>query len=136
MQESALGSPPGVTRPRREANPLGRGLGGPYVGQVIETIGRVFREALESFGEAGKLTAEAVRSARDVLVTSVHPLGTCRMSRDPKAGVVGLDHETHDLPGLWVVDASTLPTTPGVNPQLTVMALATRAAEKINAKME
>jgi phospholipid/cholesterol/gamma-HCH transport system permease protein len=66
VQESALGSPPGVTRPRREANPLGRGLGGPYVGQVIETIGRVFREALESFGEAGKLTAEAVRSARDV----------------------------------------------------------------------
>jgi phospholipid/cholesterol/gamma-HCH transport system permease protein len=33
---------------------------------VIETIGRSFREALESFGEAGKLTAEAVRSSRDV----------------------------------------------------------------------
>jgi phospholipid/cholesterol/gamma-HCH transport system permease protein len=33
---------------------------------VIETIGRVFREALESFGEAGKLTAEAARSSRDV----------------------------------------------------------------------
>ena len=33
---------------------------------MIETIGRVVREALESFGAAGKLTAEAVRSARDV----------------------------------------------------------------------
>ena len=74
-------------------------------------------------------------TARDVLLTSVHPLGTCRMSRDRTEGVVGLDHETHDVPGLWVVDASSLPTTPGVNPQMTVMALATRAAEKIHAKL-
>ena len=33
---------------------------------MIETVGRTFREALESFGEAGKLTAEAARSSRDV----------------------------------------------------------------------
>ena len=33
---------------------------------MIELIGRVARETLESFGEAGKLTAEAVRSTRDV----------------------------------------------------------------------
>lgn len=75
-------------------------------------------------------------SARDALLTSVHPLGTCRMGRNAGDGVVGVDHETHDVPGLWVVDASCLPTTPGVNPQMTVMALATRAAEKIHARLE
>lgn len=37
-----------------------------YLCRVIETIGRVAREALESFGAAGRLTAEAVRSSRDV----------------------------------------------------------------------
>jgi choline dehydrogenase-like flavoprotein len=37
----------------------------------------------------------------------------------------------HDVPGLYVVDASTVPGPLGVNPQITIMAMATRAAEKI-----
>ena len=67
----------------------------------------------------------------DVLWTSYHPLGTCKMGIDPRTSVVGLDHETHDVPGLYIVDASTVPGPLGVNPQLTIMAMATRAAEKI-----
>ncbi len=73
---------------------------------------------------------------RDAVLTSVHPLGTCRMSRDPRDGVVGPDHETHDVEGLWVVDASAVPATPRMNPQLTVMAMALRAAGKLEAKLE
>jgi len=49
--------------------------------------------------------------------------------------VVGLDHETHDVPGLFVVDASTVPGPLGVNPQITIMAMANRAAEKIAEKI-
>ena len=45
-----------------------------------------------------------------------------------RRGVIGLDHQAHDVPGLYVVDGSTVPTAPGVNPQITIMALATRAA--------
>ena len=75
-------------------------------------------------------------AAGDAVLTSVHPLGTCRMSRNPRDGVVGLDHQTHDLPGLWIVDASAMPTTPGMNPQLTVMAMAARAADKIRGTLE
>lgn len=67
----------------------------------------------------------------DIIWTSYHPMGTCKMGRDPKTSVVGLDHQVHDVPGLYVVDASTVPTALGVNPQLTIMAMATRAAEKI-----
>lgn len=67
----------------------------------------------------------------DFVWTSYHPLGTCRMGRDPKTSVVGLDHETHDVRGLYVVDASTVLGPIGVNPQLTIMAMATRAAGKI-----
>ncbi len=41
-----------------------------------------------------------------------------------------------DLPGLYVADASLFPTAIGVNPQITIMALATRVAERIElAKM-
>jgi choline dehydrogenase-like flavoprotein len=70
-----------------------------------------------------------------LLLTSYHPLGTCRMSRDPASGVVDLDHAAHELPGLFIVDGSTVPGPPSVNPQVTIMALATRAAERIAARV-
>jgi choline dehydrogenase-like flavoprotein len=45
--------------------------------------------------------------------------------------VVDARHETHDVGGLYIVDGSTVPGPLGVNPQITIMAMATRAAEKI-----
>jgi choline dehydrogenase-like flavoprotein len=70
-------------------------------------------------------------SPSDLALASYHPLGTCKMGRDPKTSVVGLDHQAHEVPGLYIVDGSTVPSAPGVNPQLTIMAMATRAAVKI-----
>ncbi len=70
-------------------------------------------------------------SPSDFLWLSYHPMGTCKMGADPKTSVVGLDHQMHDVPGAYVVDGSTVPSAVGVNPQLTIMAMATRAAEKI-----
>jgi hypothetical protein len=70
-------------------------------------------------------------AASDLALASYHPLGTCKIGRDGKTSVVGLDHQTHDVRGLYVVDGSTVPGPLGVNPQLTIMAMATRAAEKI-----
>ncbi len=67
----------------------------------------------------------------DFVWTSYHPLGTCKMGRDPKTSVVGPSHEAHDVPGLFIVDGSTVPGPLGVNPQLTIMAMATRAAAQI-----
>jgi choline dehydrogenase-like flavoprotein len=70
-------------------------------------------------------------AAKDFVWVSYHPLGTCKMGVDAKTSVVGLDHQTHELPGLYIVDGSTVPGPPGVNPQVTIMAMATRAAECI-----
>jgi choline dehydrogenase-like flavoprotein len=81
----------------------------------------------------------AFRRARirpwDLDLSAYHPLGTARMGRDPASSVVGPDHQLHDVGGLYVVDGSAVPTALGVNPQITIMALATRAAEKIAAAL-
>jgi hypothetical protein len=82
-----------------------------------------------------KRFAERTPPAGDLLLTSYHPLGTCKMGPDPKTSVVDLDHETHDVKGLFIVDASVVSGPLGVNPQLTIMAVATRAAARIHEKL-
>ena len=71
----------------------------------------------------------------DLDLSAYHPLGTARMGRDPSTSVIGPDHQVHDTPGLYVVDGAAVPSSLGVNPQITIMALATRAAEKIAAAL-
>ena len=72
-------------------------------------------------------------TSSDFALVSYHPLGTCKMGRDPKKSVVDLNHETHSVKKLFVVDGSTVPGPLGVNPQLTIMAMAMRASERIAA---
>lgn len=64
-------------------------------------------------------------------MVSYHPQGTCRMGADPLQSVVKANGETHDVAGLYVADASLLPTSIIVNPQITVYALATRIARQM-----
>jgi choline dehydrogenase-like flavoprotein len=65
------------------------------------------------------------------LAFSAHQMGSCRLGADPMTSVADPFGELHDLPGVWIGDASGLPTAPGVNPMLTVMALARRTAHAI-----
>jgi choline dehydrogenase-like flavoprotein len=62
---------------------------------------------------------------------SAHPLGTARMSDTPELGVVDVDCEVHGHPGLFVVDGAAVPTALGVNPSLTIAAVAERAATRL-----
>jgi cholesterol oxidase len=48
--------------------------------------------------------------------------------------VVGVDFQMHNYPGLYVVDGSIMPGNPGVNPSLTVTALAEYAMSQIPPK--
>jgi choline dehydrogenase-like flavoprotein len=63
--------------------------------------------------------------------SSQHPLGTCRMGTSADHAVVDADGQAFDLRGLYVADGSVLPTSLGVNPQLSIMAMATRIAWKL-----
>jgi len=64
-------------------------------------------------------------------VMAFHPLGTCRMGNDPRKAVLDLNLESHDIKGLFVPDGSPFPSSLGVNPQVTIMAFATRTADYI-----
>jgi len=83
--------------------------------------------------------AEATRRAGfgggRATLASYHQMGSCRMGTDPASSAVGPDHQTHELPGLYVADASLFPTASGVNPMLSVMALAHRAAGLLAARL-
>ena len=57
-----------------------------------------------------------------------HPLGTARAAARPEDGVVDADGQVHGVRNLYVSDGSAVPTALGVNPQLTIMALARRLA--------
>jgi choline dehydrogenase-like flavoprotein len=83
---------------------------------------------LERDEDVRRFEGSALRPV-DIVWLSYHPNGTCKMGRDARTSVVGLDHETHDVHNLFIADASTLPDAPGVNPQVSIMAMATRAAE-------
>ena len=71
-------------------------------------------------------------AAYEGLAFSAHQMGSCRLGSDPQASVAGPWGELHDIPGVWIGDASALPTAPGVNPMLTTMALARRTAHAIS----
>ena len=58
-----------------------------------------------------------------------HPMGTARMDADPARGVVAADGSVHGLENLIVADASVLPSSLGVNPMMTVVALASHLAQ-------
>ncbi len=60
-----------------------------------------------------------------------HPCGTVRFGTDPKDSVLDPNCKSHDIANLWVVDASFMPTSMGVNPSLTIAANALRVADTI-----
>jgi len=55
---------------------------------------------------------------------TAHLLGGCSFGQSAEEGVIGLDTQVHHYPGLYVVDGSIVPANPGVNPSLTIAALA------------
>jgi len=71
------------------------------------------------------------RTIRDFTLYAAHPMGTCRMGTDISDGVLDASGHAHGLPGLWIADASVFPSSLGVNPQLSTMALGTYIGRKL-----
>lgn len=80
-------------------------------------------------GLTGSLLAETVMGAP----TTAHILGGCTMGSDASQGVIDPQHRVFGYPGLYVIDGSAISANPGVNPSLTITAMAERAMSFIPA---
>lgn len=66
--------------------------------------------------------------------TTAHILGGCAIALSPEAGVIDTKNEVFGHPGLYVVDGSMIPANLGVNPSLTITALAEHAMSQVRPK--
>ncbi len=64
---------------------------------------------------------------------TAHLMGGCRMGDDERDSVTDSDGRTWDIPNLWICDGSLFPTAGGVNPSLTIQALALRIGDRMAA---
>jgi choline dehydrogenase-like flavoprotein len=71
------------------------------------------------------------RRPRDLMISAYHPLGTARIAACPGRGVCNVEHEVFGWKGLFIMDGSGVPGPVGANPQVTIMTLASRAAERL-----
>jgi choline dehydrogenase-like flavoprotein len=63
-----------------------------------------------------------------------HLVGGCRMGSTPEESVVDADHRAWGIDNLFVCDGSVMPTQGAANPALTIMALASRLAQRLGDK--
>jgi choline dehydrogenase-like flavoprotein len=108
------------------------------LGDGLHKLGRMLfaAGAVELFnpvaGRPSLTRVEDVESLRTglphgkVTVSAIHLFATCPMGEDPARAVVDSFGKLHGARNVWLNDASILPECTGVNPQLTLMALARR----------
>lgn len=82
---------------------------------------------VKSRTEARALEQSSI-DARSIECMAFHPLGSARVAREARGGVVDERGETFDAQNLFVADGSVLPTSIGVNSQVPIMSMATRIA--------
>jgi cholesterol oxidase len=107
-------------------------------GQQVRSVlarGPAPTAAIPEATELGRRIAEKTNGYPASLVTetllgiptTAHILGGCVMGDSPATGVIDDRHRVWNYPGLFVVDGSAVSANPGVNPSLTICALAERA---------
>ncbi|MCP4428180.1 MAG: GMC family oxidoreductase [Chloroflexi bacterium] len=107
------------------------------VSQPIPAIIEAGRDMLERFAE--KMDGIPQGPINEILLntpSTAHILGGCGIGHNEKDGVIDVNHEAFNYPGMYVADGSVIPANLGVNPSLTITAMAERAMSKIPAKDE
>ena len=133
---SGSGAPAGPLRPRRRDDVAhvpraallrlaGAALGRRRAHASILPVARVPELPRRRLRAAARARAAAARPQADGASTRSAPRAR---TRDPARGVVDADLRLHGADGVHVADGSAVPSPLGVNPQITIMALATRLA--------
>jgi choline dehydrogenase-like flavoprotein len=81
-------------------------------------------------GEQTRFEHEPIRPAQ-LRLEAFHPMGTARLGGDASGAPVAPDGSLRGVPGLYVADGSLLPTALGVNPMITIIAVARRIARDL-----
>jgi choline dehydrogenase-like flavoprotein len=101
-----------------------------------ESVWSLHEEPVEMRREADVARLDrAPWEAGRVQVFTAHQMGGCAMGRDAERSVVGPDLRLHGHENVYVADGSVLPTSLGVNPQLTIFGLAHWGSERIAAAL-
>jgi len=74
---------------------------------------------------------EAPLDPRAYNLVMTHLFGGCRAGKDAATSVVDPTLKVHGVDGLYVMDASVFPSNTGVNPQHSIMSIATVAATRL-----
>ncbi len=106
---------------------IGRGGRSPSFIPQANAAARAFAEV--SRGTPLNVVLESIGN----LSTTAHILGGAVIASSPEHGVIDTNHEVFGHPGLYVVDGSAIPANVGVNPSLTITALAERFAARFRA---
>ena len=94
------------------------------------------RQAARAYAEAcDGIPHNALMECLMNMSTTAHILGGCAIGANPQEGAINSKHQLFGYPGLYVVDASAIPANVGVNPSLTITAIAERAMSIISRKL-
>jgi choline dehydrogenase-like flavoprotein len=114
-------------RLRRAMFAMGRVLFAAGATEVLTGLGRSpYARTVEDLDAIIRATP-----TRELHLAAFHPTGSARMGADPQRAPVDTTGRLRGVRGVYVADASLLPTCPEVNPQLTIMALALGVGEEI-----
>lgn len=99
--------------------------------QPIPAVIEAGREVVERFAE--KTDGVPWVGLNDVfdIPNTAHILGGCGIGADERRGVIDINHQAYNYPGLYVADGSVIPANLGVNPSLTITAMTERAMSRI-----
>lgn len=126
----------GTLRMRLRRGPLGAFMGSSLDGGpkprafMPESSELISQYAYEANGYPISVFSETLLN----VPTTAHLLGGCCMGTSAETGVIDTEHRVFGHPGLYVIDGSTISANPGVNPSLTITALAERALSLIPVK--
>jgi len=100
----------------------------PHTIEVGQKITKQFAE------ETNGVPLSSIHESLFNVPTTAHLLGGCSIGRNEEEGVLDLDCQVFNYPGLYVVDGSIVPANPGINPSLTITAMAEYAMKRVPSK--
>jgi choline dehydrogenase-like flavoprotein len=106
-----------------------RAAGAKQIG-TLHTPPLIFAGSIGDGAVEAAITRRGIEANR-ITLFSAHQMASCRIGMDRATSVANPDGQVWDVKGLYVTDASAFPISSGVNPMLSVMALARRTAQRM-----